>query len=166
MWRKGTPMRSLALALVSLVVIGTHAGAQQTEPVAITRFIGTWVGTQAWAIESPPPGARHDQPVTLAVAMTDGKVTGSLTPFLGSEEGATFVDVKLVGDELHATAIVGRPRAAGARGRAPSGWKESTQVTFIFRNLDLNMSGTADVMLGEVPWMKLEYELSRKRSRY
>ena len=125
--------------------------------------------------------------MTLTIDVADGKVTGSMKPFLGGEEGATIVDATMVGDELHATAIVGRPRPAGARrgapppvdggastntanppgrGAPPQGWKESTKVSFVFRNNGLTTTGTADVMLGEVPWMKFTYALEKKRSRY
>jgi hypothetical protein len=114
-----------------------------------------------------------------------------LKPFLGGEDGATIVDAKIVGEELQAIAVVGRPRPggtalappgaapattdsanpppAGRRGGAAPGWKDSTRIAFTFRNEGLqgvNLVGTADVTMSAVPWMKFKYELSKKRSRY
>jgi hypothetical protein len=182
--------RRLTLAVLVLACAIPLAGQQTQDTgsssVPITRFAGTWVGTQKWAIANPPPGSRQDQPVTLTLDVADGKVVGSMKPFLGGDEGATIIEAKMVGDELHASAIVGRPRPAGARrgaapvdagasadaanppgrGAPPQGWKESVKVSFVFRNNGLNTSGTADVVLGEVQWMKFSYELEKKRSRY
>ena len=161
-------MRMLLLAFVVIAVgLPTRAGSQ--EPAAAVqpvRFAGTWVGTQAWAIDSPPPGSRQDQPVTLELAVVDGKLTGTMKPFLGGEDGATIVDATIVGEELHATAIVGRPRTGGRRGGGPPNWKEPIRVSFAFKGDALNLTGTGDVTMSEVPWMKFKYELSKKRSRY
>jgi hypothetical protein len=157
---------ALVVGVAACLLAGAQATAQQTETVPLSRFAGTWVGTQAWAVENPPPGARQDQPVTLTIEVVDGALVGSMTPFLGSEEGATFVDATLVGEQLHATAVIGGARATGARGRPPAGWKGATRVAFVFTAHDVTMSGTAAVTLGEVPWMKLAYSLGRKRSRY
>jgi hypothetical protein len=33
-------------------------------------------------------------------------------------------------------------------------------------NAGVNMTGMADVRMGDVPWMKFAYELGRKRARY
>jgi hypothetical protein len=173
----------LGLAVFSTAIF---AAQQAPAPTPMARFAGTWVGTQSWAIENPPPGSRNDQPVTLIIDVTDGKLTGSMKPFLGGDDGATIVDAKIVGEELHATASVGRPRQAGRRGAPPrpdagngadtgnapaqpgptGNWKNSVAVSFAFRNDGLNLTGAADVRLGDVPWMKFKYELSRKRSRY
>ena len=158
---------ALLAASLALPIAGQQSPAATDAPAAAaaTRFAGTWVGTQAWAIDNPPPGSRQDQAVTLEIEVVDGTIAGSMTPFLGGEEGATFVDTRIVGDELHATAIVGRPRPQGA-GRRGGGFKESTRIAFVFRNAGVNMTGSADVRMGDVPWMKFRYELGRKRSRY
>lgn len=160
-------MRTQALiATLALVVwSGSSVATRQADTAALAQFAGTWVGTQAWAIDDPPPGARDDQPVTLTVEVTGGKVQGSLTPFLGSEEGATFAEARLVGEELHATATIGRPRAGG-RGRGIGGWKQDTTVALVFRVHDVTMSGTAAVRIGDVPWTRLTYSLGKKRARY
>lgn len=139
------------------------AAADAAIPAA--RFAGTWVGTQAWAIDDPPPGSSQDQAVTLEIEVVDGKIVGSMTPFLGGEDGASFVDARIVGEELHATAVVGRPRPQGT-GRRGGGFKESTRIAFVFRNAGVTMSGTADVRMGDVPWMKFRYALGKKRARY
>ena len=178
---------AVTLFLVELTGVGAQQAPQGAQP---TRFAGTWVGTQSWAIADPPPGARPDQPVTLTIEVVDGKVTGTLKPFLGGEDGATIVDARVVDEELRATAVVGRPRPGavalappgveqattdsanpppGGRGAAPRGWKDSVRIAFVFRNEGLqgvNLVGTADVTMSEVPWMKFKYTLAKKRTRY
>ena len=157
------------------------AGQPPATAVPAARFVGTWVGTQAWAISNPPPGANNEQPVTLELQLVDGKITGTMRPFMGGDDGATITDATIVGEELRATAIVGRPRpnagrrpSTGAQG-APSGVEGrgggagtggGTRITFVFRNDGVKMTGTADVRMGDVPWTKFKYELGKKRSRY
>jgi hypothetical protein len=147
--------------------LSAQAPAPQTSASVPARFIGTWVGTQAWAIKDPPPGANNEQPVTLELQLADGKIAGTMRPFLGGEDGATITDATIVGDELRATAVVGRPRPvnAGRRGGAPGG-NSAIRIAFVFRNDGVKMSGTADVRMGDVPWTKFSYKLEKKRSRY
>jgi hypothetical protein len=155
------------LAATLAVVSAQQPAAPDTAAVPAARFAGTWVGTQAWAISNPPPGASQNQAVTLEIEVVDGRITGSMTPFLGGEEGATFVEAAIVGEELRAKAVVGRPRAAGGGRRGGvGGWKEPVAVAFTFRNSGVNMTGAADVKMGDVPWMSFRYELGKKRSRY
>jgi len=97
--------------------------------------------------------------------VTDGRITGTLKPFLGGEEGAALVDATVAGDELRATAVVGAPRPAGAR-RGAANWKEGVAVDFTFKNDGVNLKGRAEVTLGEVPWLAFRYDLNKKRSRY
>jgi hypothetical protein len=54
----------------------------------------------------------------------------------------------------------------GRRGGAPLGWKEQSKIQFRFKPDGVNLTGTADVMLGDVKWLKFNYDLSKKRSRY
>ena len=147
---------------------GLFATAQAPTPaVPAARFVGTWVGTQAWAIKDPPPGASNEQPVTLDLQLVDGKITGTMRPFLGGEDGATITETTIVGEELRATAVVGRPRPATAGRRGGGGGGNSAiAIAFVFRNDALKMTGTADVKMGDVPWTKFKYDLSKKRSRY
>jgi hypothetical protein len=184
MFRAGVVAAVFAPLISSVVLAG-----QQTAAVPSARFVGTWVGTQGWAIDNPPPGARQDQPVTVTIETNDrGALTGFVVPFLGGEDGATFTEATVVGDELRATAMVGRPRVGGVRGRgaAPptatddgsasaadvpgrrggAGWKDAIRVAFVFRNSGTALTGTADVRLGDVPWMRFNYDLGKKRSRY
>ena len=166
-----TCARWLASALIAVLVAAGHsAAAQDTAAVPATRFVGPWVGTQAWAIKDPPPGASTDQPVTLDLQLVDGKLTGTMKPFFGGEDGATIVDATIVGEELRATAVVGRPRTQAATGRGrgggQGGFKDATKIAFVFRNNGVKMTGTADVQMGDVPWMKFSYDLGKKRSRY
>ena len=167
------------LALGALLLLGlfqaapaTPAPAAAQQPaVPLSRFVGTWVGTQSWAIADPPPGARADQPVTLVIEQMGDTLVGTMTPFLGGQDGTTFTEAKIVGDELQATAVVGKPRqaaAAGRRGGDPgaANWKDPIKIAFAFKNDGVNLTGTADVMMGDVKWMKFRYDLSKRRSRY
>jgi hypothetical protein len=172
------PLILLMLAMRSALAIASPGGQVTpppdtgSAPIPAARFAGTWVGTQAWAINNPPPGASQDQPVTLELQVVDGKVTGTMKPFFGGEDGATITEATIVGEELHAKAVVGRPRpAAGRRGGGAGGFKEATTIDFVFRNDGVKMIGTADVQIGtvgadRVPWMKFKYDLGKKRSRY
>lgn len=157
--------RRVATTLLIMTALSMTIMAQQEPALQPARFTGTWVGTQAWDIDDPPPGSSQDQPVTLELQVVDGRFVGVMKPFLGGEEGATIEEARIVGSELHATATVGRPRA-GRRGGAP-GWKDPIRVTFVFSSVNgVQMTGTADVKMGDVPWMKFKYDLGKKRSRY
>jgi hypothetical protein len=159
--------RSFFVVVLTLLASTVHAQTPTaTAPVPVARFVGTWVGTQAWAIPNPPPGASNDQPVTLELQLVDGKLTGTMKPFLGGDDGATIVDATIVGDELHANAVVGRPRPANAGRRGGGAGASTIRIAFVFRNDGLNMTGTADLQMGEVPWTKFSYKLGKKRSRY
>lgn len=154
---------------VWILLLTAVTSAQAPAPAAVpaARFVGTWVGTQAWAIPNPPPGANNDQPVTLDLQLVDGKITGTMRPFLGGEDGATITDATIVGEELRATAVVGRPRpATGGRRGAGAGGNSAIRIAFVFRNDGVKLTGTADVQMGDVPWTKFKYELGKKRSRY
>ena len=75
---------SWKLAVGSCVLLTAIVGAQApATAVPAARFVGTWVGTQAWAISNPPPGANNEQPVTLELQLVDGKITGTMRPFMG-----------------------------------------------------------------------------------
>jgi len=172
------------LKAIFALILALAAGPVRAQSTAVqpTRFAGTWVGTQAWAIANPPPGSRNDQPVTLTIDLVDGRIQGTMTPFFGGDDGVTFVDTTVVGDELHAKAVVGRPRPVAASGDEPAppaaarggrrggpqrNWKDAVDITFVFKSDGaVQMSGTGDVMLGDVKWMSFRYDLSKKRSRY
>ena len=155
------------LLLIGALFTASVQGQAPTAAVPPERFVGTWVGTQAWAISNPPPGASNDQPVTLELELVGGMLTGTMKPFFGGDEGATIVDATIVGEELRATAVLGRPRpaAAGRRGGGAGG-QSSIRIAFVFRNDGVKMSGTADVTMGDVPWTTFRYSLGKKRSRY
>jgi hypothetical protein len=166
------PKIALSALLFVTWLQATPAAQPQAAAVQPGRFVGTWVGTQGWNIANPPPGARQDQPVTLTIELVEDKLMGTMKPFLGGEDGAAFVDVTIVGEELHASAVVGRPRtppassAGGGRRGPPAGWKDPIKVSFVFKNAGVRLDGTADVVMGDVPWLKFRYELEKKRSRY
>jgi hypothetical protein len=159
---------TLALALTVIPLLVALPSAQQPDAVPAARFVGVWVGTQAWAIDNPPPGASQDQAVTLELQLVDGRITGTMKPFLGGEDGATIVDAAIVGEELRATAVVGRPRPQASAGRrgGGAGWKDPIRIAFVFKTAGAEMNGTADVRMGDVPWMRFAYDLGKKRARY
>jgi hypothetical protein len=51
------------VAVATLLTVSSHAQqpAAPAEQAAfpMARFVGIWVGTQAWAISNPPPGSNH-----------------------------------------------------------------------------------------------------------
>ena len=166
----GWPAGALAFALLFQT-----APPPPQATVSAQTFVGTWVGTQKWAIDSPPPGARQEQPVALTLELAGTKIIGTLTPFVGGQDGATIVDSEIIGDELRATAVMGKPRpadaAAGGRGgRGGAGlsanWKDGTKIQLVLKNDGVAMTGTADLTLNDVKWLKFTYDLSKKRSRY
>ena len=137
------------------------------QPVSPATFAGTWVGLQTVA-NNTSPGVQEAQTVTMTIELVDGKLAGTLTPFFGGDDGASFVDVEIVGEELKVSAIVGKPRAAaGGEGRGPApGWKSDTRIRFTLKADRTRMKGTADVELSGVKWMQYNYDLEKKRSRY
>ena len=131
-----------------------------------STFVGTWVGTQAWTIDNPSPSAKEEQPVELKIDLVDGKLTGFMNPWFGGSDGATFIQTSIEGDQLKAIALVGKPPAPGARGQRGN-WKNSVKIFFNFKNdFKDSLTGTADVMMNDVKWLKFSYNLSKKRSRY
>ena len=148
-----------------LLLICLLASAALAQTAAPSTFVGTWVGTQAWAIENPSPSAKDEQPVELKIDVVGGQVVGFMTPWFGGSDGATFTQTSIDGEALKATAVVGKPPVAGARGRG--NWKNNVKIFFNFRSDSKDsLQGTADVMMNDVKWLKFKYSLSRKRSRY
>ena len=155
------PAFSILQSLLMLVVF--QGEAQNASP---SGFVGTWVGNQSWAIESPSPSAKEEQPVELTIELVDGKLTGFMNPWFGGSDGATFTDVKIVGEQLQAMAVVGKPPVPGQRGQRGN-WKSAVRILFNLKTETNNkLVGTADVTLDNVKWLKFKYDLSRKRSRY
>src|ERR1700675_4423183 len=117
-------------------------------PVSPATFAGTWVGLQTIA-NNTSPGVQEAQTVTLTIDVVDGKPVGTLIPFFGGNDGATFVDVKIVGEERQASASVGKsPAAGGAEGRGTGpAWKSDTKIQFTLKADRPRMKGTADVEL-------------------
>ena len=108
----------LALAL-------PQAAAPDVSP---TRFVGEWVGLQSWAIPDPPVNARDPQPVEIKIESIDGRLVGTLTPFMGGSDGANFVDATITGEELKASgSIGGGGNAAPQVGRRRSNWISVSQ---------------------------------------
>jgi hypothetical protein len=153
--------------LCILYLVAVFQAPAPPQPVSPATFAGTWVGLQTVA-NNTSPGVQEAQTVTLTIEVVDGKLVGTLTPFFGGNDGATFVDVQIVGEELQASAIVGKPPAAGgAEGRgAGSSWKSDTRIRFTLKADRTRMKGAADVELSGVKWMQYNYDLEKKRSRY
>ena len=180
--------------IAALLLALLKARRFRSAPPCRPRFCRHLVGTQSWAVTDPPPGADPRQPVSITIDVVDGKLTGTLTPFMGGEDGAAFVDAQIVGDELHASAVFGKPKpapGAEAAGRtaapaktaivdededaprvAPTGrkprtsWKDTIKIQFAFTADRLDLKGTADVAMNDIPWLKFNYDLSKKRARY
>jgi hypothetical protein len=94
-----------------LLLICLLASAALAQTAAPSTFVGTWVGTQAWAIENPSPSAKDEQPVELKIDVVGGQVVGFMTPWFGGSDGATFTQTSIDGEALKATAVVGKPRS-------------------------------------------------------
>ena len=163
------------------------APASDRAAVSPQMFVGTWVGTQTWNVGTPPPGLSAEQPVSLTIELAGDKLTGTLTPFMGGDDGAVFVDVQIVGDELRATGAFGQPPApaAGAGVKAApveedeglprivpanrvrrSTWKDTVRIQFAFKADRLDLKGTSDVLMNGVRWLGFKYDLGKKRARY
>jgi hypothetical protein len=94
----------------------------------------------------------------LTIGTLNGKINGLMTPFLGSAEGATFADGRIVGNQLRANAMIGAPKST----RDPYDWKDSVEIAFVFTLEGNELAGTANLILNETPWLKLEYRLNRQ----
>jgi hypothetical protein len=157
-------------ALIVVSVISLQAQDDRVQRVVTPQsFVGTWVGTQKWADDIKSPGPAEEQEVVLTIEEFNGKLVGSLTPFFGGSDGASFGNGDLDGDQLRATGRIGQPKAgepvAESRNQ-PRTWKGQTQIAFAF-DVDRNsLKGTADVTLNGVKWLRFSYDLSKKRSRY
>jgi hypothetical protein len=150
-----------------LYLVALFQAPAPPQPVSPATFVGTWVGVQTVA-NNTSPGVQEGQTVTMTIELVDGKLAGMLTPFFGGNDGASFVDVQIVGEELKASAIVGKPPIAGSaagRGAAP-GWKSDTTIRFTLKADRTHMKGTGDVELSGVKWIEYTYDLEKKRSRY
>jgi len=157
-----------ALIVVSVISVRAQDDRAQ-KTVTLQSFVGTWVGTQKWADDIKSPGPAEEQEVVLTIEEFNGKLVGSLTPFFGGSDGASFGNGDLVGDELRATGRLGQPKpgepVAESRNQ-PRNWKGQTQIAFAFDVDRNNLKGTADVTLNGVKWLRFTYDLSKKRSRY
>jgi len=147
------------LCLISLLALTPQAAAPQNASPA--TFVGNWVGFQTWAGDNAPPSAKSPQQVTLNIDIVDGKLSGSM-PFFGGTDVATFLDTKIVGDELQASAIIKKPEAAAQR----KAWTDDVKITFHLKADKVNMKGTADVLMGDVKWLTFKYDLGKKRTLY
>jgi hypothetical protein len=160
-----SPVRLLGV----LYLVAAFQAPEPPQPVSPLTFVGTWVGLQTVA-NNTSPGVQEGQTVTMTIEMVDGRLVGTLNPFFGGEDGARFVDAQIAGEELKASAVIGRAPAvapaAGGGGRGLPGWKSDTRIQFTLRADRTHLKGTGDVELGGVKWMQYSYDLEKKRSRY
>ena len=164
-------MRAVVVcSVLGVVMTAGLQGPSAAQNVPSTRFEGTWVGIQRWAIDKPSPGAQEEQPVVLTIETVDGNLVGTITPFFGGSDGASFVGGQIVGDELRVMGVMGKPQtsadAATFSRNLRGGWKDNVRILFNFKTERTELVGTADVLMDDVKWLKFRYELSRKRSRY
>jgi hypothetical protein len=143
------------------------------QSVHASRFVGEWVGFQTWAIEDPPPNVGEPQPVEVKIQVVEGKLVGVIAPFMGGFDGASFVGGQIIREELKGSGGMGPPPLPAVKAdpqatrRIPR-WKTSVRVNFSFvagENIN-ELRGTADVLMGQVTWIKYKYDLKKKRSRY
>ena len=144
----------ISIICVSLTFAGV-GNLEAQDSVSLSQFAGTWVGLQTWTVDNP--SAQEPQPVTLTLEVEDGELTGSMTPFLGSAQPLVISEARVVGNELHATVD---------SSRSWNRWQQNVNITFTFSQEAEELTGTANIRMGEVPWLELDYNLSRKRSRY
>jgi len=160
------------LGVLYLLALAAFQAPEPPQPVTPATFVGTWVGLQTVSNNSSP-GVQEGQTVTMTIELVDGKLVGTLNPFFGGNDGARFVDVMIAGEELKASAVVGKAPVTGpptpdnaGGGRGGPVWKSDTSIQFTLRADRTHMKGTADVALGGVKWMQYNYDLEKKRSRY
>jgi hypothetical protein len=147
---------NIRISLLSALLMFAGAGNLAAQDSAsLSQFAGTWVGLQTWTIDNP--SATEPQPVTLTLEMVDGNLTGSITPFLGSAQGLAITQARVVGDELHLSADSSQSR---------NRWQRDVGVSFKLIQEAEELTGSANLTMGDVPWLELDYKLSRKRSRY
>src|SRR5215471_2003266 len=168
-------MKKLSACFACAALVVAYAGSTGAQDdrvqktVTLQSFVGTWVGTQKWAADIKSPGPAEEQEVVLTIEEFNGKLVGLLTPFFGGSDGASFGNGDLVGDQLQATGRIGQPKAgepvAESRNQ-PRTWKGQTQIAFVFDVDRTSLKGTADVTLNGVKWLRFNYDLSKKRSRY
>jgi len=134
-------------AAITIPVSGRQAGA--------SLFAGEWVGLQTWTVENPSAG--EPQTVTVRFVMSESGLTGAMTPVLGAAESVPLTDIQIEGDDLSASFDF-----SGVRNR----WQRAVTGTISFTRDADRMSGTANLAMGDVPWLNFEYQLNRKQARY
>lgn len=172
-------------AVLAAALLSSTAPAAQTTAVPRQSFVGTWVGTQRWAISTPPPGANQEQPVSVTIDIVNGKLTGTMTPFMGGEDGLVFSEGTIVGDELRAAARFGEPspdkapvqedssdqvgdfKVVPSNGRSrKQPWKDTIGIDLAFTPSGVSMKGKATVTMSGMTWLSFDYDLAKKRARY
>jgi hypothetical protein len=149
---------------LSLLYVLALLQAAPPQPVSAATFVGTWVGLQTVA-NNTSPGIVEGQTVTMTIDLVDGKLVGTLTPFFGGSDGATFVDAQITGEDLSASAMIGKPAPTSGRG-APPAWKSDTKIRFTLRADRTHLTGTGVVEMDGAKWLQYQYDLEKKRSRY
>src|SRR5580765_5327137 len=148
MGRIGRTVTSSALFLAIAVSASPRAQDDRAQrSVTQQSFVGTWVGTQKWADDIKSPGPSEDQEVTLTIEEFNGKLVGTMTPFFGGSDGASFGNGDLVGDQLRAAGKLGQPKGGEPVSESrnqPRNWKGQTAIRFTFDVDIINLKGTAE----------------------
>ncbi|HEX4999127.1 MAG TPA: hypothetical protein VFY29_12940 [Terriglobia bacterium] len=143
----------MAIGAFTLPPLATPVGAQGS----LDRFTGAWIGAQNWKTDTPSPYAREGQNVSVLIGNVGNELGGTMTPFLGFAEGVRFTDVRISGNQLRATGVIRPPQSPPN----PDEWKDSVLATFVFTIDKGELVGTANLTMGNVPWLRLEYRLRR-----
>jgi hypothetical protein len=155
---------SRAALSAAVLILCVLAGAR-AQGADLGRFAGEWIGTQRWAQSNPPAGAEPQQ-VTLTLEASEGKLSGTLMPFFGGGDGALLTDIRIDGKQLRADAVLGEARIAQSPENAEPFWKNDVKIAFAFTDEgDGKLSGTANLTMGGVQWLKFQYALTRKEAR-
>src|ERR1043166_6117158 len=99
--RKRFSAISACSALYAVITFATVLAQEPraTQTVTPANYVGTWVGVQRWAADVKSPGPTQEQEVTLIIDEFNGKLVGTMTPFFGGSDGASFGNGELAGDE-------------------------------------------------------------------
>ena len=104
--------------------------------------------------------------MTLVIDRVKDKLVGTIVPFFGGRDGASFTDADVAGDELHTIAVIGPLQPPGAEPRAPSDWRSRVRIRLDLTQEGMTLRGRAEVSMDGARWIAYQYELSRKRPRY
>jgi hypothetical protein len=110
-------MQAAAFGLSLLYALALFQAAPP-QPVSPATFVGTWVGLQTVA-RNTSPGVVEGQTVTMTIDLVDGRLTGTLAPFFGGSDGASFVEYASSAKSSERRQSSGGRQRPAAEGRPP-----------------------------------------------